>query len=69
MRRFTIRIENRIYVVQHDEKGYTIFNSESEVMVLKAKIDKHLNFSWSTDADEKSHLIDRIGQIIEHYQP
>jgi hypothetical protein len=69
MRRFTIRIENKSYVVQHDEKGYTIFNSESEVMVLKAKIDKHLNFSWSTDADEKSHLIDRIGLIIEHSQP
>jgi hypothetical protein len=69
MRRFTIRIENRIYVVQHDEKGYTILNSESEVMVLKAKIDKNLNFTWSTDADEQSHLIDRIGQIIEHYQP
>jgi hypothetical protein len=69
MRRFTIRIENKSYVVQHDEKGYTIFNSKSEVMVLKAKIDKHLNFSWSTDADEKSHLIDRIGLIIEHSQP
>jgi hypothetical protein len=69
MTRFKIKIENRIYVVQHDHKGYTIFNNESEFMVLKAKIDKHLNFTWSTDADEKSHLIDRIGQIIEYYRP
>lgn len=67
MKCFRIKVDDAIYTVQRNAKGYSISQNEIELFVLTATVSRNLSFHWRTEDGQKSHLIDKIGLVIEHY--
>jgi hypothetical protein len=67
MKSFRIKVDDVIYTVQQNAKGYSISQNEKELFVLMATVGRNLSFHWRTEQGHKSHLIDKIGLVIEHH--
>lgn len=62
-----IKVDHLIYTVRRTEKGYSVSLNEVELFKLIATVGRNLSFHWKTEDGHHSHLIDKIGLVIEHY--
>ena len=67
MKNFNIRVNYITYSIQQNENRYSVFQDGNELFILRAMVGKNLVFHWETNEGEKSHLIDKIGLLIENH--
>lgn len=67
MKRFRIKVDDSVYTVQRNAKGYSVSHDDIELFTLVATVGRNLSFHWRTVEGHQSHLVDKIGLVIEHY--